>query len=118
MPKVTRALEELPGVEEVVVRFPGRRAEVLYHPDEISLQRMCSHMAESGYKAEPTADSEHPQRILEPGHGDVVCYCFGYTRSDIEEDFRRHARSTIAERIASSKKQGMCQCKEKNPRAR
>ena len=115
---MTRALEELPGVEEVVARFPGRQAEFCYDPDRITLQRICSHLAKSGYVAEATTDSGHLQHMDEPGPGDLVCYCFGYTRSDIEEDYLRHAKSTIAERIARSKKQGLCQCREKNPRAR
>ena len=116
---MTRALEELPGVEEVVVRFPVRQAEFRYDPDNITLQRICSHLAESGYAAEATTGSEQLQPIIdEPGSGDLVCYCFGYTRSDIEKDYLQHAKSTIAERIARSKKQGECQCREKNPRAR
>ncbi len=48
----------------------------------------------------------------------LVCYCFGYTAGDIERDFRRNGRSTIAERIARDKRFGNCRCGEKNPKGR
>ena len=49
---------------------------------------------------------------------DLVCYCFGYTESDIEEDVRLNGKSTILEKILSEKKAGACQCSEKNPKGR
>ena len=49
---------------------------------------------------------------------DLVCYCFGYTASDIEEDVRLNGKSTILEKILSEKKAGACQCSEKNPKGR
>jgi hypothetical protein len=47
---------------------------------------------------------------------EYLCFCFGYTRTDIEEDFRRHGRSTIMERILAEKKTGGCQCHRTNPK--
>ncbi len=47
-----------------------------------------------------------------------ICYCFGYTETDIREDVRRHGRSTILERIGAEKKAGTCRCAEKNPKGR
>jgi PAS domain-containing protein len=32
---------------------------------------------------------------------ELICYCFGYTRADIEQDVVAHGKSTIIERIAS-----------------
>jgi NAD(P)H-nitrite reductase large subunit len=44
-----------------------------------------------------------------------VCYCFGITRNDIEDEIRRTGRSTIAERIRAEVKAGRCACEVKNP---
>ena len=50
---------------------------------------------------------------------ELICYCFQYTKKDIEADFMDHGRrSTIQERIAIEKKMGRCQCAEKNPKGR
>jgi hypothetical protein len=46
---------------------------------------------------------------------DLICYCFEYTKQDIERDFRKHGRSQIAERITVEKKFGNCRCAVKNP---
>lgn len=50
---------------------------------------------------------------------DLVCYCFGYTRKDIEKDYvDNNGQSTILERIAFEKKSGKCDCAQKNPKGR
>lgn len=49
---------------------------------------------------------------------DLICYCFGYTTADIEEDHRHHGRSTILERILTEKQAGTCQCTVKHPEGR
>jgi hypothetical protein len=50
---------------------------------------------------------------------DRVCYCFGYSRHDIEKDYRENnGQSTILARIKSEKKAGKCNCAEKNPKGR
>uniref|UniRef100_A0A7V6A687 BFD-like (2Fe-2S) protein n=1 Tax=Desulfobacca acetoxidans TaxID=60893 RepID=A0A7V6A687_9BACT len=48
----------------------------------------------------------------------LICYCFGYTASDIEQDFLANGTSTIMERIMAEKKAGGCQCATKNPTGR
>ena len=59
------------------------------------------------------------QDINEFKDEDLVCYCFGYTRKDIEKDYvDNNSRSTILERIAFEKKAGKCECAEKNPKGR
>jgi hypothetical protein len=45
-----------------------------------------------------------------------VCYCFEYTRQDIEDDVRQNGRSLILEKILEAKKLGTCQCATKNPK--
>lgn len=49
---------------------------------------------------------------------ELVCYCFQYTSEDIAKDIKLNGKSTIMERIASEKKAGTCECKEKNPKGR
>jgi hypothetical protein len=44
-----------------------------------------------------------------------VCYCFGFTRKDIEEEVAQAGRSTIPERITAEVKAGNCACEVKNP---
>ena len=46
---------------------------------------------------------------------DLICYCFEYTREDIQQDFIKHGRSVIMEKITAEKKMGSCQCRTKNP---
>lgn len=58
-----------------------------------------------------------PDRI-EFEENDLVCYCFQYTRKEIEQDYREHNRSMILERIAMEKKRGGCDCMRKNPKGR
>ncbi len=49
---------------------------------------------------------------------DLVCYCFGHTRRDIEQDFIKNGRSLILEKISAAKKAGGCDCAAKNPKGR
>ena len=49
---------------------------------------------------------------------DLVCYCFGYTRKDIEKDYLDKGRSLILEKIVIEKKAGGCNCAVKNPKGR
>jgi hypothetical protein len=47
-----------------------------------------------------------------------ICYCFGYTRRDIEQDLINNGRSLILEKILAEKKAGGCDCAAKNPKGR
>ncbi|UCG05353.1 MAG: hypothetical protein JSV83_15720 [Desulfobacterales bacterium] len=49
---------------------------------------------------------------------DLVCYCFEYSRKDIEDDLRKNGRSLIMEKIQAEKKRGSCQCAVKNPKGK
>jgi CopZ-like zinc binding protein len=44
-----------------------------------------------------------------------VCYCFGFTRKDIENEIAAKGRSTVAERISAEVSRGNCACEVKNP---
>ena len=49
---------------------------------------------------------------------DLVCYCFGYTRKNIEDDYKNNGFSKILEKITTEKKNKNCRCKVKNPKGR
>jgi hypothetical protein len=44
-----------------------------------------------------------------------VCYCFGFTRKDIESEIAETGRSTVADQITAEVKAGNCACEVKNP---
>ena len=44
-----------------------------------------------------------------------VCYCFGFTRKDIQREVLETGRSTILGRIKKEVKAGNCACEMKNP---
>ena len=50
--------------------------------------------------------------------GDLVCYCFTFTRNDIEQDYIINGQSKIMANISSEKKSGGCDCANKNPKGR
>jgi hypothetical protein len=58
------------------------------------------------------------QKRNEFNNENLVCYCFKYTRRDIEKDFIENSRSLIYEKIALEKKAGGCNCARKNPKGR
>lgn len=49
---------------------------------------------------------------------EYICYCFEYTRQDIEEDVEKNGRSLIMDKIKAEKKFGNCHCTAKNPKGR
>jgi len=44
-----------------------------------------------------------------------VCYCFGFTRTEIQREVVETGRSTILDRIKTEVKAGNCSCEVKNP---
>lgn len=49
---------------------------------------------------------------------DLVCYCFQYSKKQIEKDYIDNGRSMILEKITLEKKTGGCDCALKNPKGR
>lgn len=47
---------------------------------------------------------------------ELICYCFRYTRFDIENDVKQNGRSLILERIVAAKRLGACSCALLNPK--
>jgi len=50
-----------------------------------------------------------------PSHNDLVCYCFLYSRKDIEVELKASGDTTIFERISAEVKAGNCACEVRNP---
>jgi len=49
---------------------------------------------------------------------DLICYCFGHSTDDIQQDYLENGKSTIMEKIQMEKKFGNCRCAIKNPKGR
>ena len=49
---------------------------------------------------------------------DLICYCFEYTKKNIEEDFTTAGYSTILEKIKREKSINGCNCEIKNPKGK
>ncbi len=45
----------------------------------------------------------------------LICYCFGYTRNNLEQDFIKNGKSLIMEKIMTEKRIGGCSCATNNP---
>ncbi len=50
-----------------------------------------------------------------PSGNDLVCYCFLYSRQDIEDELRASGDTTIFDRITGEVKAGNCACEVRNP---
>ena len=120
------ALEELPGVKKAFASYPEKRAVVSYDHSTVSLEKICQALLKVGYVANlKNDDKEGSTEISDKAPAntdykldDLVCYCFGYTVNDIEQDFIKNERSLIIEKIAAEKKAGGCDCVNKNPKGR
>ena len=120
------ALEELPGVKKAYASYAEKKAVVDYYPATVTPDQICKTLLKTGYTANPKAeskigpavnDSKSPQKgFLQKNN--LICYCFEYTKDDIEQDFTNHGRSLIMEKIAAEKKGGGCDCATKNPKGR
>ncbi len=50
---------------------------------------------------------------------EMVCYCFGYTETDIRDDVKKNrGKSTILEQIIAAKKVEGCNCSGMHPEGR
>jgi copper chaperone CopZ len=119
-------LEELPGVKKAQASHPEKRAEVVYDESIVTLEEICRALFRAGFVAGPIAEMSGaimpPDSRVAEGREiqatDIICYCFGYTRWDIERDFINNGRSLILGKISAEKKAGGCDCAAKNPNGR
>ena len=49
---------------------------------------------------------------------DLICYCFEYTKKNIEDDFMTNGSSKILEKIKKEKSISGCNCEIKNPKGK
>jgi copper chaperone CopZ len=123
---VVSALEELPGVKKAFANYPEKKAVVSYDQSTVSLEKICQTLLKVGYVANlKNHAKEASTEIFDKAPvktdyklDDLVCYCFGYTVKDIEQDFIKNERSLIIEKIATEKKAGGCDCVNKSPKGR
>ncbi len=120
------ALEELQGVRSATASHAEKMAVVIYDERIISVEEMCQALLAVGYvatakAAEMTTPNASLDELIGVGDrqmGDLICYCFEYSREDVEQDFHKHGQSLIMERITREKKLGGCDCARKNPKRR
>jgi cation transport ATPase len=123
---VVSALEELPGVKKAFASYAEKKAIVSYDKTTISVEKICQTLLKAGYvatlksseKLTSTDVAEKPPENFDHKKDDLICYCFGYTASDIQQDFIKNGRSLIIEKITAEKKAGGCDCANKNPKGR
>ncbi len=123
-PKVVQALEGLEGVKRAHASHPEKKAVVVYDTASVTLEQMRHTLLKAGYVAFiGSHEGQDVQKsVLEKESefqsDDLVCFCFGYTRNDIEQDYIKNGQSAILAKIASEKKAGGCDCTNKNPKGR
>jgi hypothetical protein len=123
---VIRALEGLEGVKGADASHPQKKAVVVYDPALVTLEQMQQALLKTGYVASFGSHEKQKQDILTPRSegknefqsDDLVCFCFEFTRNDIEKDYIENGQSAIMAKIASEKKSGGCDCANKNPKGR
>ncbi len=125
---MVRALEELPGVKNAIASFPEKKAIVTYDQSSVTINKICQALLKTGYVASPRTNDkkiltgilDESQEKTDTDHDidDLICYCFEYTKDDIEQDYIKNGRSLIMEKIAAEKKTGGCDCANKNPKGR
>ena len=121
---MVQALEGLEGVKKATASHPEKKAVVLYNKASVTLEQMRNELLKTGYVAS-FGNNEKSDNLKslsgmknEFQSDDLVCYCFKFTRNDIEQDYMKNGESTIIAKISSEKKSGGCDCAIKNPKGR
>jgi copper chaperone CopZ len=123
-PKVARALEGLEGVKNANASYPEKKAAVIYDSVSVTTEQMQMALFKAGYVAsfgdlrKKSMLGPLLERKSEFQRDDLVCFCFGHTRNDIEKDYIENSQSTILTKIVSEKRSGGCDCANKNPKGR
>jgi len=111
-------------VKRANASHPEKKAVVVYDTASVTLEQMRHALLRVGYVA--SLGNHEKQDNLKPilekdsefQHDDLVCFCFEYTRNEIEHDYIKNGQSTIMAKIASEKNSGGCDCGVKNPKGR
>jgi hypothetical protein len=123
---VVQALEGLAGVKRAKVGYPEKKAVIVYDKRLVTFEQMQKVLLKAGYVVSFGTSENHKADLLKPHSerkdefqsNDLVCFCFEFTRNDIEQDCVKNGQSTIMVKIASEKKTGGCDCAAKNPKGR
>lgn len=63
--------------------------------------------------------SEKPdigERLQTETHTDLLCYCFGFSESQMRDEVNSTGTTSIPARISSLIRQGLCNCEALNPK--
>ncbi len=90
-----QALEGLKGVKRANASHPEKKAVVVYNTALVTLEQMQQALLKTGYVASLGNNEKQKQDILKPlsegknefQSDDLVCFCFEFTRNDIEQDY-------------------------------
>jgi hypothetical protein len=96
---VTQIAQPLLSVERRFCRTPS--CEVIYYAVDGRIARKQDALVRVGLK-----ETEDPLPL---------CYCFGFSRADVEREIAQTSSCTIPERIAAEVRAGRCACEIKNP---
>ncbi|MBT8350466.1 MAG: hypothetical protein KJO26_04435 [Deltaproteobacteria bacterium] len=121
---MVQALEGLEGIKKATASHPEKKATVVYHKSSVTIGHMQNALLKGGYVA--SFSTNENRENLKPLSGvknvfqsdDLVCYCFKFTRNDIEQGYMKNGQSLIIAKISSEKKSGGCDCANKNPKGR
>jgi len=111
-------------VKRANASHPEKKVVVVYDTASVTLGQMRHTLLKAGYVAffgrHEGQDVQKPvlEKESEFQSDDLVCFCFGHTRTDIEQDYIKNGQSAILAKIASEKKAGGCDCTNKNPKGR
>ena len=121
--KIIRALEELPGIKKTSAHFSEKRVNVKYDQSSVTIEQIYQTLFKAGFHAilknNGIASYAKIGKTVKKSafqKKELVCYCFGYTGEDIEQDFIKNHKSLIMGKIAAEKKAGGCDCVNKNPK--
>ncbi len=113
------------GIKAASADFSTRSATIEFDPDSVTLVQIKNALLNAGYVAGPIVSPKQNSFFSPRSNGkqefqgnDRVCFCFGFTKKDIEQDYLANGKSTISEKIMAEKKAGGCDCTTKNPRGR
>ena len=121
---MVKALEGLEGVKKATASHPEKKAIVVCDTAFVTLEHMRNALLKLGYVAY-FGNNEKRENLKslsgvknEFQSDDLVCYCFKFTRNDIEQDYMKNGQSMIIANISAQKKSGGCDCANKNPKGR
>ena len=104
------------GLTVEAILQPGRAARLLDADPRFCRAQECGVLYYgSGGRSAHKQDASVRVGLKESEDPLPVCYCFGFSRADIEREIADTGGCTIAARITAEVKAGKCACEIKNP---